>query len=199
MRFPWLVTAIREGKRHDGSIVGPPMAIDFFKYISDNDIKALVAWLRTIKPVKNQVKKSDYSKEKLQAGVPAGVVPDTAPNDQLKYGEYLVRVGHCMECHTKDKDGHPDLANQMGAGGKQFPNPRGLNVSANITQDKETGIGGWTDAQIIRAITKGIRANDAQMRPPMCFACYDRMTPSDLGAIVAYLRTIKPVRNDVLQ
>ena len=149
--------------------------------------------------MKNPVQKSNYSKVALHTGAPAGTVADVSPGDPVKYGEYLVRVGHCMECHTKDKDGRPDLANQMGAGGRKFPNPRGDNVSSNITQDRETGIGAWTDAQIARAITKGIRANDAQMRPPMCFACYGKMTPADIGAMIAHLRTVKPVKNDVLQ
>jgi len=191
-----LVTAIREGKRPDGSVIGPPMAIDFYKYMSDRDAKAIVAYLRSVKPVKHKVRKSVY-RIPLHAGKPVGHVPDVSPADKVAYGEYQVRIGHCMECHTPMVKGHPDLKKRLGAGGRSFEGPWGETISANITQDKTTGIGGWTDAQIKRAITHGIDNRGTKLRPPMCYRCYVAMTPADMDAVVSYLRTVKPVSNDV--
>ncbi len=193
-----IISAIREGKRPDGSVIGPPMPIEFFRYISDDDVNALVAWLRSVKPVKNQVQKSVY-KIPLRAGEPTGAVANTPQTGKVKYGEYLARVGHCMDCHTPMTKGQLELATKLGAGGRKFEGPWGEAIAANITPDRETGIGGWSDEHITRAITKGVRANDVKMRPPMCYNCYDKMTASDIGAIAAYLRSTTPVKNDVLK
>lgn len=189
-----IIIAIREGKRPDGSIIGPPMAIEFFKNFSDRDVKAMVAYLRTVKPVKNKTPKAVYRK-KLRPGHPAGKVADISPANKIAYGEYLVQVGHCMECHTPMVKGKPDLKNRMGAGGRSFRGRWGESIAANITQDQKTGIGAWTDAQIKSAISKGVRHDGAGLRPPMCYRCYDKMTDSDLTAVVAYLRTVKAVSN----
>jgi hypothetical protein len=70
-------------------------------------------------------------------------------------------------------------------------------VAANITPDKVTGIGSWTDQQIKDAITKGVRPDGTKLIPLMNFAMYAKMTPQDLDAMVAYLRSIKPVNNKV--
>lgn len=189
-----LITAIREGKRPDGSVIGPPMAIEFYHGMSDTDVKAIVAFLRTVTPVKHATPKSVY-RIPLHAQKPAGHVADVSPSNKIAYGDYLVRVGHCMECHTPLVRGRL-VMDMVGSGGRAFPGPWGKSISANITPDKETGIGGWTDAQIKRAIQKGKRHDGAGLRPPMCFRCYDQMTDGDLDAVVAYLRTIKAIKKD---
>jgi mono/diheme cytochrome c family protein len=191
-----IITAIREGKRPDGSVIGPPMAIDFYKYMSDNDAKAIVAYLRTVKPVKHKTPKSEY-RIPLHPGKPVGNVPDVSPSDKIAYGEYQVRIGHCMECHSPMVKGHPDLKNRLGAGGRTFRGPWGESVAANITPHKGTGIGAYTDAEIKRVITKGIKKDGTKLRPPMCTRCYDKMTEADLDAMVAYLKSIKPIKNEL--
>jgi len=164
-----LVTVIREGKRPDGSAIGPPKAIEFYKYISDRDAKAIVAYLQSVKPVKHKVQKSVY-RIPLRAGKPVGRVTGIPPSDKIAYGKYQVQIHHCMECHTPMVKGHPDHKNRMGAGGRKFEGPWGEVISANITQDKVTGIGSWTNAQIKRAITKGVRHDGAKMRPQCAIA-----------------------------
>jgi mono/diheme cytochrome c family protein len=191
-----IVKAIREGVRPDGSVIGPPMATEFFKHISDSDAGAIVAYLRTVKPVKNRVKKSVY-RIPLRPGEPAGKVADIPRSDKVKFGAYLVTIGHCMECHSPMVKGRVDYHKQMGAGGRKFPGPWGMNIARNITQDKETGIGAYTDAQIKVAIAKGVKADGVRMRPPMCFGCYAKMSDGDLDAMIAFLRTVKPIKNDV--
>jgi len=87
-------------------------------------------------------------------------------------------------------NGRRDFANALGTGGEHFPGPWGVSVSRNITQDKEHGIGAWSDDEIKRAITHGVRKDGSRLRPPMGFAWYATMTGDDLDAIVAYLRTV---------
>ena len=98
-----------------------------------------------------------------------------------------------MECHTPfAPPGGPDFKNSLGKGGREFPGPWGVSKSRNITSHKEKGIGGWSDAEIKRAITEGVRKDGSRMKPPMGYEFYKNMTESDLDAIVAYLRTVPP-------
>ena len=82
---------------------------------------------------------------------------------------------------------------RKGAGGFPFHGPWGTIFSANLTPDKKTGIGDWTDRQIKIAITNGVRKDGAKMLPPMAYNWYKNITREDLNAIVAYLRTLKPL------
>jgi len=81
------------------------------------------------------------------------------------------------------------------AGGRAFPIPFGTVYSTNITQDKETGLGAWTDQQIIDAITKGVRRDGSRILPVMPYEKYSGMAQEDLKTLVAYLRTLTPVNN----
>jgi len=112
--------------------------------------------------------------------------------DPIKRGFYLVTIAHCMECHTPKVNDRIDFANSLGKGGQTFRGPFGESVSRNITSHQEKGIGAWSDAEIKRAITQGIRKDDSRLKPPMGFAWYARMTDGDLDAVVAYLRTLPP-------
>lgn len=194
-----IIRAIREGKRpHGKPIIGPPMPIAMYRHMSDSDVKAIVAYLRQVKPVKRSMPKPVYRIPLPAAyGPPVKHVPDVPRSNKVAYGKYLVQIGHCMECHTPmDKQGRP-IESKEGAGGNKFPGPWGESISANLTPDKETGIGNWTDAQIKRAITTGVRADGTKLRPPMGFQYYKNIKNEDLNAIVAYLRTLKPVKNEV--
>jgi mono/diheme cytochrome c family protein len=195
-----MMIAIRDGKRPDGSLIGPPMPYDMYRGLSDTDTKAIIAYLRNLKPVENATRKSVYKMPLPPAyGPPVGSVPDVPRTDKTAYGAYLAGpLGHCMECHTPmTKPPMRDYKNMMGAGGFTFHGPWGESVAANITPDKETGIGNWTDAEIKAAITKGVRPDGTKLRPPMAYAYYKNISNEDLDAIVAYLRSLKPVRNDV--
>jgi hypothetical protein len=96
-----------------------------------------------------------------------------------------------MECHTPMVRGQRQF-DRLGAGGFEFPGPWGVSVSRNITSHKEKGIGDWSDAEIKRAITHGVRKDGTKLKPPMGFEWYARMTDEDLSAVVAYLRTVPP-------
>ena len=111
--------------------------------------------------------------------------------DPVRRGFYLVTIGHCMECHTPMVKGQRQW-DRYGAGGFRFTGPFGESFSRNITSHREKGIGAWTDVEIKRAITQGIRKDGSPLKPPMGYAWYARMTDADLSAIVAYLRTVPP-------
>jgi mono/diheme cytochrome c family protein len=191
-----IVRAIREGVTKESGIIGPPMPVAFFNKISDEDVQAIAAYLRTLKPIRNEVAESKYKIERKPQPPAQGVVAP-ARTDQTAYGAYLVNMAHCLECHTPQAaDGSPDFANLRAAGGRPFFPIEGKIVrSANITSDKETGIGGWTDAEIKRAITEGISKDGRQLVPPMPYPFFRNMTPEDVDAVVAYIRTLPPVKN----
>ncbi len=195
-----LAKAIREGIRPDGSLIGPPMPFELYRGISDTDLAAVIAYLRTVKPVASQVARSEYRMPLPPAyGPPVTSVADVPRGNKVKYGAYLAGpLGHCIECHTPMiGPGQRDYANATGAGGFELRGPWGLAIAANITPHRDTGIGKWTAAQIKRAITQGVRADGSPLNPPMGYAYYARMSAADLDALVAYLRSLKPVRNEI--
>ena len=126
----------------------------------------------------------------LHAAPPLGIVPAVPESDTLRYGAYLVTIGHCMECHTPMVRGRHDWAKDLGRGGFEFPGPWGVSVSRNITQSKSKGIGGWSDAEIKRAITTGVDKDGKHLKPPMGFSYYAQMSDLDIADIIAYLRTV---------
>lgn len=186
-----IIASIREGKRPDGSIIGPPMPIALYRGLSDNDVKAIVAYLRNVKPVKNEIPPSVYRIPLPPAyGPPVVSVPEPDRNDQLAYGAYLAGpAGHCMECHSPLTPKGPDLVNNLGAGGFEFHGPWGVSVSSNITP---TGLKDRSDDEIKVMITQGVRPDGAKMLPPMGYSYYANIEDADLNAIVAYLRTLPP-------
>ncbi len=191
-----IIRAVREGIRPDGRVLGPPMAFQLYRNISDNDIRAIVAYLRSVPAVENEVPRTTFNIELPPNWGPAlGVVPDVSRDDVVAYGAYLLGpLGHCTECHTPLVKGRFDFS-RLGAGGNLFRNPLGLGfttVSSNITQHPQLGLGEWSDDEIKRAITAGISRNDRQLSPFMGFSFYAGISDEDLDAMVAYMRTIAP-------
>lgn len=184
-----IITAIREGRRPDGTIIGPPMPISLYRNISDRDVQAIVAYIRSLKPVRNEVPKSDYRIPLPPSyGPPVTSVAEVTPADGPAYGFYLAGpLGHCIECHSPMGPRGPDWENQTGAGGLAFPGPWGISHGANITP---TNLGDWSDAEIRTAITQGLRPDGSRLLPPMPVGYYAKIAEADLDAIVGYLRSL---------
>jgi mono/diheme cytochrome c family protein len=108
-------------------------------------------------------------------------------NIAVAEGQYIFALAGGCACHTVPK-GTPH------AGGRAFPIPFGTVYSTNITQDKETGLGAWTDQQIYDAMVKGIRRDGSRVLPVMPYEKYSGMAEGDLKALIAFLRTLKPVK-----
>jgi len=186
-----IVRAIREGIRPDGTLIGPPMPFAFYRGLADDDPTAMAAYLRTVPAVVSETPPSAYSFPLPPAyGPPVGSVkaPDRA--DKVAYGAYLAGpVGHCLECHTPLlPNGQRDMA-RLGWGKAEFRGPWGVSVSADLTPSH---LGPWSDAEIARAVTHGVSRDGRQLFPPMGFPYYAGIGQEDLGAIVAYLRTLPP-------
>jgi mono/diheme cytochrome c family protein len=184
-----IITAIREGRRPDGSMIGPIMPIALYSKMSDRDVHAVVAYLRALKPVRNEVPDSVYSFPVPPAyGPPVTTVAEVSPDDTLAYGAYLAGpLGHCIECHSPMGPIGPDWREQLGAGGLAFYGPWGVSHSPNITP---SNLGDWSDEEIKVAITDGLRPDGAKLLPPMPFGYYKNIAADDLDALVAYLRSL---------
>lgn len=104
-------------------------------------------------------------------------------------GQYIFDLAGGCACHS-------DPEGTLNAGARPFPIPLGTVYSTNITQDKETGLGSWTDRQIHDAMVKGIRPDGRRILPVMPFPDYSGMAQEDLKALIAYLRTMAPVSEE---
>jgi mono/diheme cytochrome c family protein len=185
-----LIRAIREGRRPDDSVIGPPMPIASYRGMSDKDVKALVAYMRTVEPVNHHAPRSVYRAPlPTSYGPPVGKVPDVSRANKVAYGRYLAGpLGHCMECHSKPgPQGAPDLVGGLGAGGMVFNGPWGESIATNLTP---TGLSKWSDADIKKVITTGVRPDGKRLKPPMGTDYYAKMSAPDLDALVAYLRSL---------
>jgi mono/diheme cytochrome c family protein len=121
------------------------------------------------------------------AANPTGVPPSLANESVVKRGEYLAHAADCVECHTA-KGGREF------AGGFAITLPFGTLWSTNITPDKDTGIGNYSDADFLNAIHRGIRRDGRPLYPAMPYASYTYMIDADALAIKAYLFSLKPVQ-----
>lgn len=119
---------------------------------------------------------------------PLGAISANAQSEALAMrGQYIFALAGGCACHTVPKE-------TPNAGGRAFPIPFGTVYSTNITQDKETGLGAWTDQEISDAMVKGIRRDRSPILPIMPYEKYSGMAKEDLQALIAYLRTLKPVK-----
>jgi len=108
---------------------------------------------------------------------------------QIQQGRYLTIVGDCAACHTLLGSGH-DFA-----GGRPIETPFGQLLAPNITPDKETGIGAWTDDEFVNALVKGTGRDGKRLYPAMPYTYYTKLTRDDALAIRAYLNTVPSVRH----
>jgi len=199
--------ALVEGTRPDhGRLAGVPLAAimpsNFYKALLPEDLDAIVAYLRTLKPVRREVPDPVY-----KAPVRRDSYPDaetgfgkSAFANPARRGAYLVTIGHCMECHSAWSRGASDFKTGLGRGGRVFPAREGSaegspgSIAPNITSDPAAGIGAWSDQEIGRAITQGIGRDGRILKPPMAYGYYAGLREADLADIVAYLRTVPPLR-----
>jgi len=176
--------------------------------MDEEDVKSIIAVIRTLKPIKNDVPKSSakFPMNLIMRTIPAppqfSKIPDRS--NTIEYGKYLVNSASCTDCHTKQVKGKP-VEGMEYAGGFDFPFDNGTVVrSANITPDEETGIGKWNRDQFIMKFKSFDRPTETF--PPvkvgdfnswMPWQYYGGMTNEDLGCVYDYLRTLKPVSNKV--
>lgn len=202
------IRAIREGISRDGRALFPFMPYQSYARMSDEDVESIVAFLNSLPPVRQVRPRTelDFPLPLLIKSEPrplAGPVAAPNPADPLKYGEYLTGIGGCMICHTPMEKGKPRLELAY-AGGEEFRIAGFLVRSANITPDPETGLGSWTEERFVkqfhnyRSFAEGTPPKTTQANfTLMPWVAMSRFTESDLKAIYAFLRTVKPIRHPV--
>ncbi len=123
--------------------------------------------------------------------------PAAMAEDAAARGKYLVGIAGCNDCHTPGYFlGKPDMTRYLSGSDVGFEIPGlGAVYGPNLTPDKDTGLGNWTDEQIVAALTKGKRPDGRELAPVMPWHAFATLTPDDQMAIVAFLRTIPAISN----
>jgi mono/diheme cytochrome c family protein len=121
----------------------------------------------------------------LTAFLPEEARPQSQAEEMVKRGQYIFAIAGGCACHTEPED-------TLHAGAREFPVPLGTIYSTNITQDKETGLGNWSDQEIYDSMVKGLRPNREKLVPVMPYEAYSGMAETDLKALIAYMRTLEP-------
>jgi mono/diheme cytochrome c family protein len=191
--------AVRTGQTPSGRQLFPIMPYFTFNSMADSDLDAIVAYIRSVPAVKNEVPAATVSTEGMQPLPYAQGISAPGAADKAARGEYLVRsVSACTDCHTPidPSTGAPMMDKYLG-GGQPYEGPWGIVYGGNITPDKETGIGNHTESEIKQALLAGIN-NKGRRLILMPWFVYSAMTNDDADAVVYYLKNkLPPVKNEV--
>ncbi len=204
-----ILRAMREGVDRNGRALFPMMPYRGYSHLSDEDGRSIVAYLRTLPSIHRSVpaKRIRFPLNLLLKSVPRpldGPVAAVPASDSVAYGKYLTTVGGCVGCHTTEDARHQPIPGMEFAGGNEYRGPWGRNRSANLTPEEHTWLGHATKAEFIARFQAFVPlAGNAPLAPPgqntvMGWLAYSGMTPEDLGAIYDYLKTVKPVRHEVV-
>lgn len=205
-----LFRAITTGVSKDGHALFPIMPYHNFGKMDKEDIYSVIAYIRTLDPLKNDPPKSS-------SGFPMNFIVNTIPqpaqfsaippkSDRVAYGKYMFTAASCNDCHTPAENGQPVEGKYL-AGGFPFGFPDGTVVrSANITPDPQTGIGSWTEEAFLARFKMYADSsftpqpvNPGEFKTVMPWLFYSRMTDDDLKAVYAYLKTVPAVNNTVVK
>lgn len=202
--------AITQGVSKNGSALFPIMPWPNYAQLDEEDIKDVIAYLRTLEPMENDVpeSESDFPMNFIINTIPGE--PNFSPkpdiSDRVAYGKYLVTSASCSDCHTPWEQGEP-MPGMAFAGGNEFHLVTGGTVrTANITPDMQTGIGSWTEAAFVQRFKAHNEPEfdhydvaEGSFNTVMPWRNYSNMSEEELGAIFSYLRSIDPVENMVVR
>ncbi|MDB4938877.1 MAG: hypothetical protein JWP87_5849 [Labilithrix sp.] len=200
-----VLRAMREGIGRDGRALFPQMPyLTYAKTLNDDDALAIVAYLRTLPPIKNDPGRTEikFPVSMFIRGVPqpldAPPPPSPAPTEKLARGKWLLDVCSCHDCHDSVDSHMQKLPGKALAGGMKFPlaNGKGVAVAPNITSDKATGIGAYSDDDLRRVFDEG-KGKSGRFLYVMPWSYYGAMTKDDKEALIAALRLAAPVGNAV--
>lgn len=199
--------AITTGVSKDGHALFPIMPYLNYGQLDEEDIKDVIAYIRTLQPIENKTaaSSSDFPMNFIINTIPqkAKLQKKPAKTDLLAYGKYITTAAGCGDCHTKQEKG--SVVGEPFAGGFEFKLLDGSVVtSSNITPDASTGIGNWTKQQFVNRFriyadssytTPTVAKGDFQTIMP--WVMYAKMDSLDLEAIYTYLKSLKPVNNSI--
>ena len=195
-----LARAIREGIGHDGRALFPLMPYPQYKYMSDEDLASVIVYTRSLTPLRRTLAASDipFPVNRLINGVPEPVatsVPDPNRGSPVAYGEYLVRMAACRDCHTPADAQGAAVPGMDFAGGFPLIGPYGQVASTNVTP-APSGIPYYTDELFLEMMRMG-RVKARKIHDAMPWSFYGTQTDDDLKAMFAYLKTVTPVQHRV--
>ncbi len=206
-----LLRAITMGISKKDEAMFPMMPYMNFNHLSKYDLESIISYLKTLKPIKNEVpdSKINFPVNLIIKTLPLQTYKASKPvdkNNPIEYGKYLTTIASCADCHTPVDKGAPIKGMEF-AGGHEWPLPSGILRTANITPDMETGIGPWTKEMFISRFksfasdsAKHIPANAyKEFNTVMPWTLFAGMTEEDLGDIYEYLRTVKPIKSKVVK
>lgn len=194
--------AVVSGVGKDGRALFPVMPHHNYGKLDEKDIRAVIAYIRSIPAIENQTEASvpDFPLNFILNTIPkkANLQPMPSKAEKEKYGEYLVTAAACYDCHTNQEKG--EFIGEPFAGGMRFPLPNNYTVvSTNITPH-ESGIGSWTEELFVKRFKLYADSTytpeavgDGDRQSAMPWTMYAGMSEEDLGAMYAYLKTVKPV------
>jgi mono/diheme cytochrome c family protein len=197
-----IVRALRNGVSRDGRLLIPVMPYEWLHEMSDGDAVAVARYLKSLPPVRNEVRQSPNFWFKLGKVFFLRPLPGTTVSAPPRaataaYGAYLSQhVSLCADCHTPRVGirSAPDRT-RLFAGDATPPEGFPANPS-NLTPDNETGIGRWSEADFIKTLRSGVTPEGEKLHPFMPREV-GRMTDDDLRAIYLYLRALPAIRNEV--
>ncbi|PVY43051.1 c-type cytochrome [Pontibacter virosus] len=201
--------AFTTGVSRNGDPLFPVMPYKSYASMTTNDAYAIVSYIRSLDPIKHKVPKSDpdFPMNLILRTIPSGSPTPTDERtlqDELVRGKYLLTIAACSECHTPQEKGAP-IEGKYLAGGFEFKFPNGAVLrSANITPDKQTGIGSWTEEAFVQRFKnyESPEATADKLGPDdfntiMPWAMYAGMEEADLKAIYKYLMSVEGNVNKV--
>ena len=206
-----LVRALREGLDREGLVLFPAMEAELWRGLSDEDALALVAYLRSLPPARNEVPANQFSfaaKALIALGIvkpqPAITAPVVAPprGATAEYGEYLAtHASMCAGCHTprSPNTGVYDLTQPLAGGifALGLPEEGYSATGSNLTPDVATGIGDWSEEQFMTAMRTGLRPDGTVILTVMPWPSYNRWNEDDLRAVWLYLRSLEPIIHQI--
>jgi mono/diheme cytochrome c family protein len=130
-------------------------------------------------------------------GAAVAALDPALAQDRLKRGEYLAHIMDCIGCHTPGAlAGKPDPQRVLAGSNIGFEIPgMGIFYPPNLTPDRETGLGTWSEVEIVKAVRTGERPDGRLLAPAMPYHAYARLTDADAGALAAYLKSLTPIRH----
>jgi mono/diheme cytochrome c family protein len=204
-----ILRAITSGVTKDGAALFPMMPYPIYNHLASEDAEAIVAYLRTLAPIPNEVPRSklNFPLNLIVRTIPQPYQPQPRPSatNTLAYGKYLSTVSGCNFCHTPVDERGQQLPGMDFAGGMEFKDPMlGTIRSVNITPEQDTGIGAWDKAYFVGRFKEYADSSSSHIpvakgneNTVMPWTMYAGMTEEDLGAIYNYLRTVPPKKNQV--
>jgi mono/diheme cytochrome c family protein len=207
-----VLRAVRDGVDRSGRFLVPEMPYDDYQHLSDDDGRAVVAYLRSVPAAKAPrarfapdlkfMPKLMLTMIGVQMHKPVTGVPTPNRADRVAYGRYLAHIGSCTDCHSLTARAPRREGEDLFMAGSDVPftDPRlGRVYSRNLTPDVETGLGKYKPEDIKAALRNGKRLDGKRMAPPMSVMMphYSGMTDEDLDALVAFLVALKPARHAI--